>query len=442
MKDSSLPFQTFVNLFSFTCILASGSLIVYCTWQYCKNEDFSVVRFAEYNHRKNDIYPGITLCLRDDYIKESTFSPFEQKMYKSFIGGRKILKSDREKRAYLDRRSNRKPNPIANRPKSITADEEEIISNFTSKLEHIYINNDVKNINDFLSFGTMATYRSGWSAYHYATNKSFQKEKWVSNYYLSFSPSHKRCWTFEPPIKSNDIMLSYSVMFNKSIFYGRWRPPYKRFEIRLSYPGQQLTSPARKYDWGKNESKNDYTMKFEIQNIVVMKRRNKLTANCEENWKQNDNILIEKMASDFKCLLPHWSLNSTYPLCLGQQIPRIAMKFGQIRNSKPPCQAIEKILYTYEEIAGLENFVGYFGCPSDKCILEKMKRERINFNHSDIIQVMITFQGGTYMEITQTRAYDGQSLIGNAGGYVGLFLGVALIQLPTAFKNIFQMLKK
>ena len=247
-------------------------------------------------------------------------------------------------------------------------------------------------------------------------------------------------------MKSNGKMASYSVMFNKSIFYGRWRPPYKRFEIRLSYPGQQLTSPARKYDWGKNESKNDYTMKFEIQNIVVMKRRNKLTASCEENWKQNDKILIEKMSSDIKCVLPHWSMNSTYLQCQGQQIPRIAMKFSQIRNNNPPCQTIEKILYTYEEISGLENFVGnmygYVGCKGDKCLSEKMNREGIKFNHSDIIQVMITFQGATYMEITQTRAYDGQSLIGNAGGYVGLFLGVALIQLPTAFKNIFQMLKK
>ena len=49
--------------------------------------------------------------------------------------------------------------------------------------------------------------------------------------------------------------------------------------------------------------------------------------------------------------------------------------------------------------------------------------------------------GTTYMEITQTRAYDGQSLIGNAGGYVGLFLGVALIQLPLALESLFQMLK-
>ena len=60
----------------------------------------------------------------------------------------------------------------------------------------------------------------------------------------------------------------------------------------------------------------------------------------------------------------------------------------------------------------------------------------------DIIHVMMTFQGARYMEIMQIRAYDGQSLIGNAGGYVGLFLGVALIQLPAAFKSLLQLLQK
>ena len=125
-------------------------------------------------------------------------------------------------------------------------------------------------------------------------------------------------------------------MFNKSIFHPYTkRPPYKRFEIRLSYPGQQLTSPAVKSNWGKNESKNDYTMKFEIQNIVVMKRRNKLIESCEEDWKQNDKILIKKMASDVKCILPHWNMNSTLPLCQGQQLTKFREKFGQIMSSHP-----------------------------------------------------------------------------------------------------------
>ena len=37
----------------------------------------------------------------------------------------------------------------------------------------------------------------------------------------------------------------------------------------------------------------------------------------------------------------------------------------------------------------------------------------------------------TYRDIEQTRAYTPQSLIGNAGGYVGLFIGCAIYDLPS-----------
>ena len=78
----------------------------------------------------------------------------------------------------------------------------------------------------------------------------------------------------------------------------------------------------------------------------------------------------------------------------------------------------------------------------DETIAESKKQLGIRYEYRDIFQIMLTFQGTTYMEITQIRAYDGQSLIGNAGGYVGLFLGSALIQLPSAIQYFFNLARK
>ena len=40
------------------------------------------------------------------------------------------------------------------------------------------------------------------------------------------------------------------------------------------------------------------------------------------------------------------------------------------------------------------------------------------------------FIGKTLMEIEQKMALDELALFGNAGGYLGMFLGCALMQLP------------
>ena len=58
-----------------------------------------------------------------------------------------------------------------------------------------------------------------------------------------------------------------------------------------------------------------------------------------------------------------------------------------------------------------------------------------------MFEIELEFQGDTYMEIAQTRSYDVESLVGNGGGYVGLFLGVALMQFPTALRYCYHLLR-
>ena len=510
MKYSRGAFQIFSSFFSLICIAAAVFFMVYCTLQYCKNEDSSVVEFAEYNKGKDNIYPGITLCFRG-YLKDDTFANnFEEMVYRDFINGNDIFENEQQKLAYIralerdetnqipdgneKQTSNDQENSSKNdnkekpqkggkhnasgnegaKPKGktrktrssnsdvitnnagkskensgfsekITADQEEIIRNFTRKIEDLYETNDIKNLNDYVLFSTMSTYKPGLRVYHYPSNKSFTNTTWVPVFYPSFSSPRKRCWTFELPYNPMEKIVSYGVMLNKTIFEktkmvdreGKIiykRPPYKSFEVRLSYPGQQLTSSTVESNWGRDESKKEYTMKFEVQNIVVMKKRNKLQESCEEDWKNNDNVSISKILQEVKCTLPHWNINTSYTLCQGKQLKKIGSKFQELRNNVPPCQTIEKILYTYTEKDGLENF--------DETIAEAKKQLGIKYDITQVFQVTLNFQGSTYMEITQIRAYDGQSLIGNAGGYVGLFLGVALIQLPAAILYLFQLTKQ
>ena len=47
-----------------------------------------------------------------------------------------------------------------------------------------------------------------------------------------------------------------------------------------------------------------------------------------------------------------------------------------------------------------------------------------------------------FREIKQIRAYDIESLVGHIGGYMGLFLGYALLNFPNAFHALFGFVKK
>merc|ERR1712110_1218786 len=86
-----------------------------------------------------------------------------------------------------------------------------------------------------------------------------------------------------------------------------------------------------------------------------------------------------------------------------------------------PCHQIEKVFYSYNEheIQILEDDIG----------------------EDPFFELQFNFQGRTYMEIAQMQDYDLQGLIGDAGGYVGLFLGVCLLQLPEALHNAYNFAK-
>ena len=47
-----------------------------------------------------------------------------------------------------------------------------------------------------------------------------------------------------------------------------------------------------------------------------------------------------------------------------------------------------------------------------------------------------------FKEIKQTRAYSVQSLVGNLGGYIGLCLGYAILNLPSTAIEIWKSLKQ
>ena len=55
---------------------------------------------------------------------------------------------------------------------------------------------------------------------------------------------------------------------------------------------------------------------------------------------------------------------------------------------------------------------------------------------------MIKYKQLTFHDTEQRKAYDGNDLIGNIGGYIGMFLGYALINLSDSLIAVFEATKK
>ena len=185
-----------------------------------------------------------------------------------------------------------------------------------------------------------------------------------------------------------------------------------------------MSARVTKSEWRKlpRLKRNDLRMEFNIQNMIILRKRNKSKARCKMETTRDDEDKLRQLVQAVGCRPVHIYLDTSYPDCKNDNIIGNASAFfGEMEEYEGPCRQVEKIMYFYDEyeesfLTTDENEKGY--------------------------EIVLNFQGNTFMEIEQVRAYDIQSLIGNGGGYIGVFLGVAVIQLPTLLYKIHSSIQK
>ena len=157
----------------------------------------------------------------------------------------------------------------------------------------------------------------------------------------------------------------------------------------------------------------------------ILKQRQKQGNRCNDDWTRNDELAEKRFVKAMGCRPIFLNVSSSLPKCIRHEEYTTAIKQNGYSLSEEPCRRVEKVMYSYNEYQINSNLSSWGVAEA-----------------TEMFEIAMLFQGNTFMLIEQTRSYDGQTLVGNAGGYVGLFLGVALMQLPTAMRRIFIFFNK
>ena len=166
---------------------------------------------------------------------------------------------------------------------------------------------------------------------------------------------------------------------------------------------------------------------FLVEMISVFRKRNTFHKECNKDWAGFDKMVFRDVIKTANCRPPHWNISSDYPICNSKE---------KMTNVTIPESAGGKI--------ASNTFLKKFKGPCDGILEAKSKtlleRRRLTFGGSmsmddvDSADLEFYFMNDEYKEIKYTREFDIESLIGNVGGYIGLFLGFAIWQLPDAMR--------
>ena len=383
------------------CILAAIYFTSYCLYQYNLDEDTSLVHFRKYHNARYDIYPAVSLCFAD-YLIKSVFRNNKKEM-------------ERYKNSFFGKEWNDKFSKL--KYEDVTFDiRNYLIETFMTKYDDEVTVNDE---DDGVYQDNTGDIKGDTNENDIGMDDDFDEEKisWNMEKYLYLAANvnpYFKCWTFEIPfLEDHTNVKTFSIRLKRSVFEKSQRPRKEKFKIVISYPGQFLSAKVMRSDWKANPGLQniDARMEFYIQNMVVLKKRNKWQEKCKTDSKQDDENKLKHIVQSIGCKPAYFSLNTTFPNCMNDG-KEVNVSLPNIEYYDKPCRQVEKILYFYDEYA------------------EPVSKSSVTRNETSY-EILLNFQGTTYMEIEQSRAYDFNNLIGNGGGYVGVFLGVAIIQLPT-----------
>ena len=205
-----------------------------------------------------------------------------------------------------------------------------------------------------------------------------------------FAKTTMEIWV-EFDIKMKDIL---SQMRNHAI--GKY---FHHVSVEFAYPGQFLrTNFDKKIIWEK-QNEEATTEWFTIITIEVLKRRNKINDPCFEDWLHYDDFVLNKHISSINCKNPYQ--RQTGSLCnttSGMLSSRYEADIVREKYFPPPCQEITDVKYKSNKIVN-------------------------RFNDGLFISVVYP---NRMRLISQVRSVDAHTLIGNIGGYIGLFIGTIL----------------
>ena len=155
-----------------------------------------------------------------------------------------------------------------------------------------------------------------------------------------------------------------------------------------------------------------------------------LTQKLENTNSSNDmDLITSKLLNEQQCKPPHWT-DAKFPICNDTEL----IKQYNINNDIPdsnflnkwiePCDQVQTASFSIREVSWSE------------------KLSAISDDPNGTSAFGIVFNSHNYREIRHTQDFNLESLIGNIGGYIGLFLGFAFWQIPDALDRLYINLAK
>ena len=224
-----------------------------------------------------------------------------------------------------------------------------------------------------------------------------------------------KCFDISSDIPGRGMMKQIHFYYKRKkimddmLRYSRYALDYS---MDMNYPGQFLLKPGA--SWNMNIMDDNTMVYISFEDMEILKGRVSRNRKCTPNSDNVafDDMVLQKHVATKGCWLPYMQPSSKYPLCDTKEMRTSSIySYQQVRKNYyvTACERLSKLHFK-----PLKTPMGY---PFDTRGIVPRDIWAIQIQYPEYAKI-----------ITQSKEIDIHGLIGNIGGYIGLFLGNLLLQ--------------
>lgn len=389
--------------FRVLCFLLAVYLTAKQIMLYIENPDASVISYKRFNENPEDKYSTVSFCFAND--PSVIYNDDLKELYPSKGPEEPSFKEDYGKLLQGENSSVTNQHDMWNRIDAVDP------GKFINQL-HTFIseaNFYTKDETDSLRYKKTLIEDANMEALN-------------SLFYLSYQDPDHFCFTRQSesvgPLISKRKKDEISFDFNSIIDFENFRSYNGYFRVYIHYPRQLI----RKFDEPTYEvlfqaiGPDIIEVSLAISYVSVLKKRPDANKKCNASLIDDDTEFKIKLSKEIGCVPIYWistiksnvSLERCNTVVQYQQIHSLIKNSTAFMNSyDPPCIELMTPVNVQEKLSG------------------SLAGGRLLFT--------IPYVTEAFQEIQNVNAFSFETLWSSAGGFVGIFLGYSLLQVPELF---------
>ena len=396
MRLINLNYDVFAKGFKLCCLFMAGYMIFLQALRYFENEDTSSIHYKKFNDSPQDIYPTFSIC-------------FEDKHYGIYRHGALLETLGFTRSEYV------KTLMGENFPLNNATN---VVTNVTTnpnilKSSHSHFRMDFKDL--FEDFKTKALNHSEKITLKYDIG-----DKNVP-FYVGYQDPVRICYT-RKSFNEKGIILKVDQLWTKKIKILIARlSMLATFNIYLHYPGQLIRSFSksiyeRSFMWITRQ--NHYVSITPVL-VSVLRKREDAYPRCNPNLIDEDKEIRRQIMHRVGCVPPYWkhlqSSDVLFPNCDKQ---------SQMKQIFKTISQFNKVIETYHPPCNEMRIVSV-----------------VQWGTMSLPGVGISYMDEMYEEVVNHRDIGFEMFWSGIGGFIGMFLGFSLSQIPETFNNLVTLMK-